>query len=184
VIQTFAIAPLWRRVSAGLVDFLLVLVFMATFGWVCSLTKVSALVLFSPLCILPLIYVVLLHARYGATIGKAAFGIRVVRTDNSKIGLKEALRRSAVDGLFYAHWTLMVGIGVVSLPSESFSGQGWFSLFQELRPYFPAHFEDVDIASTVWSLSEFFTVLLNRRRRSVHDFIAGTIVVCRGNRDV
>jgi uncharacterized RDD family membrane protein YckC len=35
----------------------------------------------------------------------------------------------------------------------------------------------IDIFQNVWICSEVFVVLLNRRKRALHDFIGGTVVI-------
>ena len=36
---------------------------------------------------------------------------------------------------------------------------------------------DLNIAFNIWIWSEFFVLLLNKRRRAIHDFIAETVVI-------
>ncbi|MNR36189.1 hypothetical protein D3C85_1540850 [compost metagenome] len=41
----------------------------------------------------------------------------------------------------------------------------------------PLWYPAVNVALQVWIWGEFITMLLNKRRRAVHDYMAGTVVV-------
>ena len=47
----------------------------------------------------------------------------------------------------------------------------------ESKPYLVLLIYAHLIASTLWYVAELVTMLFNRKRRAVHDFIAGTVVV-------
>ena len=44
----------------------------------------------------------------------------------------------------------------------------------------PSWFKPVQIFQQIWIWSEFIVLLTNRKRRAIHDFIAGTVVVREG----
>ncbi|MFH3639525.1 RDD family protein, partial [Acinetobacter baumannii] len=43
--------------------------------------------------------------------------------------------------------------------------------------FYPAWYSIVNSASELWTWSEFIVLLFNKRKRAIHDFIAGTIVI-------
>ena len=171
------LASFWRRLLAGFVDVVLALLFSVVVGWLGTLSKASALIFLPIMWAVFLLYQASFHALFGATIGKLLSRIRVSRLDGSAIGLKESLRRSSVDILATTHWLYMVVPATLSLPPESFHGQGWGNLFHGLKPTLSPSFEVAEVVMFLWLVAEFVTMLFNRKRRAVHDFLAGTIVV-------
>jgi uncharacterized RDD family membrane protein YckC len=171
------LASFSRRVGAGVIDFLIVLIYIQSVGWLATLSKSAALVLVLPVCLVPLLYHIALHALFGQTIGKHVARIRVNQKDGSPIGVRQAILRSSVDALFSVHWLFVVGFAVLQLPSSQFTGQGWSDLYQTLQLTFPPHFETVVLVSGVWGWSEFITMFFSKQRRAIHDYIAGTVVV-------
>ena len=102
-------------------------------------------------------YSILLHARYGQTVGKRVCRIRIVdHLTGTQISLNQALLRDSglLIGLFYA---------VAVLKGEDFD---------------PNHLTGtVALVAGIWFMLEIITMLLNEKRRALHDLIAGTVVV-------
>jgi uncharacterized RDD family membrane protein YckC len=46
-------------------------------------------------------------------------------------------------------------------------------------PLYPSWYDLVTIGTNVWVWGELFVLLLNKRKRAIHDFIAGTVVINR-----
>jgi uncharacterized RDD family membrane protein YckC len=172
-------ASFWRRLGAGTVDLIVLAFFVTAFGKVAALSKDTAYVLLPVLWATTASYTVVMHARYGATWGKMLCGIRVIHTDGRSLGWSGAFARSAVDLVFTVYWLSLVVPATFALPPESFRGQSWGSLFHTIKQDFPASYDIADWAMVIWAWSEFLTMLLNKNRRAIHDFIAGTVVVVR-----
>jgi uncharacterized RDD family membrane protein YckC len=155
----------WRRLGAGLIDGLVVLsveyVYDEVYPWGESdLSGFVGGVIFG-LCSFG--YTVVLHWKYGKTIGKMITRVTVLRNDTeAKINFRMALvRDSPWIAIAVATWVLIA----VALFSESahetvrvlggivgWSSFGWFAL-------------------------EVISMLTNEKRRAIHDYIAGTVVV-------
>ncbi len=106
-------------------------------------------------------YSIHFHGTYGGTIGKLKCGIRVVDAKTEQpIGLRQAFMRDAVPlclalGLYVYAFTLR--------GEESFEESTYVA-------WVPALFG-------FWFLAEILTMLTNEKRRALHDFIAGTVVI-------
>jgi len=112
------------------------------------------------------LYTVLLHARYGQTLGKRVVGVKVLDVSESRIPtLSQALLRDSVyivlNTLTLAYLFMLVLRGQYtavaltdSAPARIMNWIGWG-----------------------WFLTEFVTMLMNDKRRALHDFIARTVVV-------
>jgi uncharacterized RDD family membrane protein YckC len=166
-----------RRVGAGVIDFFILAMFARTVGSFGASSRMAAAAAVALLTFAPLLYQILLHAKFGQTIGKYLLGISVRRTDFSPIGFREALLRSSVDGVFSLHWLAVLAIAMHSLPESAFANRGWSNLYASLEPSLPPHFQAVSVLGAIWVWSEFVTMLFSEQRRAVHDFIARTVVL-------
>jgi len=111
------------------------------------------------------VYSVTLHAIYGQTLGKMALEVKVVDCITEKnISTKQAMLRDCVP-------IAMIVLGILTSISIQLTGTNqvpdWL-LYGTL--VFTASF-------SIWHLLEIVTMLFNEKRRALHDFIAGTVVV-------
>jgi len=112
------------------------------------------------------LYSVLLHARYGQTLGKMATKIKVLDLSEEHIpSLRQAFIRD---------------IGYILLNTLSLV---WF-LYLVVAGHYTSQVDVLfgpgillGFASLGWFLLEIITMLTNPKRRAFHDFIAGTVVV-------
>jgi len=172
-------ATFWLRLGAGAIDFGLNLVATLAIGLLASQSKSLALMLMPALWLAAAVYEPVLHAKFGATLGKYVLGIRVVNLCGQPIKWSAAVLRSAISIALSAYWIYCTGSALFNLPSQEFHGQGWSDLFQTLRHDFPPHYEQFEPYLGIWFWSEFATMLLNPRRRAIHDYMAGTVVIVR-----
>ncbi len=111
------------------------------------------------------IYVIVMHGLCGQTIGKMICNVKVVDHDTERdISMTQSIKRSSVDVFL----TLALLISITALTTTNNNdykvllGVGIFSL---------------SFASIAWALSEFISMLFNKKRRALHDFIGQTVVV-------
>jgi uncharacterized RDD family membrane protein YckC len=114
------------------------------------------------------LYSVLLHARYGQTVGKRAMGVKVMDVSETKIpSVAQASLRDVgyivinISSLIYFIY-LVVGHKYVTGPQQVENG-----LPGDILAY----------TSLAWFLLEVVTMLTNEKRRAFHDYIARTVVV-------
>jgi len=168
-------AGLWPRLLAHLVD-LVVCAPLVVLGWPGLLSKNAALGAAIPLLFAGAAYSVALHARFGQTIGKMVAGVKIVTVGGGPIGWREALLRDSVG----------IGLGLIStattiaaflrIPEASWSHH-WMRQAELIRDAKPAWGRAAGTAASVWFWSELVVLLLNRKKRALHDFIAGTVVI-------
>jgi uncharacterized RDD family membrane protein YckC len=93
------------------------------------------------------------------------------------IGWIEAWKRSSVD-LVFAFLVLVFEIWALAhVDPMKFSSLGVLERTKLLQQHQPSWFSSVNILQQVWIWSEVVILLFNRRKRAIHDFIAGTVVV-------
>src|SRR5262245_35296525 len=113
------------------------------------------------------VYSVMMHGYYGQTLGKMACRVKVLDISERPITMMQAFLRDSV----------IIGITVISSAISLnllLTGGGIQSTnFQNLQMV-------IAFASFAWFMAEILTMLTNKKRRAVHDFIAGTVVVRTG----
>jgi len=123
---------------------------------------VSSVILYSSYWL----YNVLLHARYGQTLGKMAMKIQVLDVSEERIPtFRQAFLRDIgyivlnTLSLVYLVYLVLAGEYVVDAEINSLPGRilMW--------------------ASLGWFLLEIITMATNEKRRALHDYIAGTVVI-------
>lgn len=140
----------WDRFMAGLIDSIALFAILSPIAYFSGF-EYGAMpdYLFA---FFPYAYSVFLHGRYGRTLGKKIMGLKVIdKSETREIGYRQAfLRESPPLAMIFL---LLVG-----------------SRWTPMGEY-------VNQIDTAWFLVEVITVLFNDKRRAVHDFIAGTVVV-------
>ena len=113
---------------------------------------------------LPYLYNVLMHGKYGQTIGKMATKVKVVDVSLAKLSMRQAFLR---DSVYIALTTVAVIIGIPGIIDGGNSYQNPNTVSVRILAY----------ASLAWFVVELVTMLTNSKRRALHDFIAGSVVV-------
>lgn len=122
-------------------------------------------------------YNVFFNAHFGGSPGKLALGIRITKPDGSYIGWGEAWKRSSVD-LVYTTLILYCNVfALVQVEADQYSALGFSDRSRLLQTYYPPWFSVADVLEQVWFWSELVVLLFNKRKRAIHDLIAGTVVI-------
>lgn len=165
----------WSRAVANWIDGFVFLPLGALYLWLFSLSRPTAmLVVVAAPCVANL-YTILLHRRYGQTLGKMVARIKVTRLDGSPIAMREALLRSSVDVSFGVVW-IAVSVYVLATWTGEWSQLPFLDrnrLFDSRNPLQPWY----SYVSNGWYWSELIVLLLNKKRRALHDYIAETVVL-------
>jgi uncharacterized RDD family membrane protein YckC len=168
-----------QRLGAGIVDFVLVLpitIAAAFFGRKSpSATLAAECIQF--MLVAP--YQPAMHASFGQTVGKMAFHIEVRRTDGTVLTWANSLRRSCVDLVLGTAMTIASLWAWSLFPIDSFAQMTWAQRVHEHTQLGRLWFPVLRGACEIWVWGEFITMLFNKRRRAVHDFLGGTVVVQR-----
>jgi uncharacterized RDD family membrane protein YckC len=110
-------------------------------------------------------YSILMHAKYGQTIGKMLSGITVMNLKEERhVNLKESVLRDSV-------WIFV-----------SLTGFFYFLIMALLNPdrtteNFLLYDDYNGIVAGIWLIIELVSMMTNKKRRAVHDYIAGSVVV-------
>lgn len=169
-------AGFWPRLMAGVLDLGVYFLFYI----LCRVVMGSHFYGFLPFGLMGVLYLSLclwMMVRWGQTPGKMMVGIKVVRLDFSEVGWGTALLRDSLTVLV-SGWDLLksflIVLGFISaglLPLGFKEGDSFWVLFLRLFD------EKLNLFVLIWLFSECLVLLTNPRRRALHDFLAGTLVV-------
>lgn len=110
------------------------------------------------------LYTIYFHGKYGQTVGKMACKVKVVRaTTEEQISFARAFVRDSFPLLFSLPLLISTPNIMILTPEEEhefFITKSWLFLIP-----------------MIWFWAEVITMLTNDKRRAIHDFIAGTVVV-------
>lgn len=159
----------WRRLFAQWVDGIVLLPLSFIGIWITRAASEQEFVIYlwqfiSSIAVY--VYTILMHGSFGQTVGKMACGVIVLdKSETQKISLRQAFYRDCVPLILMLFFMVISNpIAVKSGQAESFDGP----------PVLLILFGSMNL---VWSVTEIVTMLSNKKRRALHDYIAGSVVV-------
>ena len=158
--QTF-----WRRFGAGLVDGILFLPITLLPDLIFDMSSsrnfiIAEIVFFTSWTS----YVAIGHGIFGYTVGKKLCKVKLLDINEKEpIGIPRALLRESV-------W-ILITVGLIIYLAIQTWERGYFTE-EEVTKY-----ENFQMISTAWVIIELITMLSNYKRRALHDYIAGSVVV-------
>ena len=160
----------WRRFFAGIVDGVVLL----PLGYLLDLSPPSVLelngisdtayMLFTSIlwhaCVFG--YSIVLHWKYGQTLGKKLCEVRVVDVGETRLlTLDQSFRRDAIP-------IALVVISIMLFTLQLFIGDLWLGVLSAGL---------LGSVNLIWFLLEIITMATNDKRRAFHDYIARSVVV-------
>lgn len=170
-------AGFWRRFGAFWLDFLVFLPVIGLSVWLGEMSRMASLYATVPGLLIGLWFHVYLVKRYGGTPGKLMLKIRITRTDGSQVGYREALLRYSVLFVFSSLQSIALIIATLSMSDMEYSSLTFDVRSAKLVEIAPSWYQPIYILMNIWIWSEFIVMLTNKRRRAIHDFMAGTVVI-------
>jgi len=170
-------AGFWRRLCSFYVDVLIIVPLGIFFVWLEGFDRTLSIFIVAISSVLFAMYNVFFNARFGGTPGKLALGIRITKPDGSRIGWKEAWKRSAVD-LVFSFFVLVLQVWSLFLVDPAdYASMKWLQRGSLVLKYYPDSYHTIQMFQNIWIWSEFVVLLFNTRKRALHDFIAETVVI-------
>ncbi len=116
--------------------------------------------------IIGILYYVLMHYKYGQTVGKMIVRIKVIDVSEERLlSLYQACLRNILS-------ILLLPFSIYIYYILAFSGKDMPSIIAD-NPWM-SYMTFIILA---WVLLEFITMLFNEKRRAIHDLIAGSVVI-------
>jgi len=170
-------AGFWKRFCAVLLDFCIIALFGLLFIWLEGFGRTLAIIIAIPSSLLFQVYSIFFNARFGGTPGKLLVGIRITKPDGSQIGWPEAWKRSAVDIAFNLIILLVTILALIRVDPIQYVALPFMKRMFLLQTLWPSWYGLVIPFQQVWFWSNIAFLLIDKRKRALHDLIAGTIVV-------
>jgi uncharacterized RDD family membrane protein YckC len=176
--QRITYGGFWRRLGANLIDMIVLIpIGLLSFYFIIQANIWVAIFIQLIGGIIGAIYTTTLHALYGATLGKMATGLQVRKINFTPIGWVEAVKRNSVDYGF----TILSLIGNISvlliIPLDELHQSSVFELGKLIQSYQSPVYSLIQSMFTLWFWGEVIVLLFNKKKRAIHDYIAGTVVV-------
>jgi uncharacterized RDD family membrane protein YckC len=170
-------AGFWTRLGSLFLDFIFILPVVSLVQYLNGLSKSIFFYTIVPNLLFSFWYNAYLPKKYGATPGKLLVGITIIKLDGQPIGWREAiLRHIVLWGLTILASAIMM-LTLMEADDETYTSLGWLQRSQYLMSLSPLFFKLYSWTSNIWIYSEFIVLLTNKRKRAIHDFIAGTVIV-------
>lgn len=175
--STLRYAGFWQRFFAFVVDFLVLLPLTGLVIWLGEKSRLFMLYWFVPGIVIGVLFHVYLVKRYGGTPGKLVLKTRIAMTDGSAVTMKAAMLRYAGLLILSSLSSLALLQATLGMSDETYLSLDYITRSTKMVELAPGWYGAVSILLQVWIWSEFITMLFNKRRRALHDFIAGTVVL-------
>ena len=117
--------------------------------------------------------------RFGGTPGKLIVGIRIRKLDGGPVGYREAFLRYLPDFVFTLLTSVALILPLLRMTDGEYQSLAFLERNMRIAKLAPSWYRPLQIAQQVWVWGEFVVLLTNSKRRALHDFIAGTVVVHR-----
>ncbi len=156
----------WKRFFAGIIDAFFIYILSYVFELFFPDAINSYVVIF--FTFLPFIYSIGMHGHSGQTLGKKFMEVQVTNSkDEKSITYLQAFLRDLIPiiGL-----TTMVVMSLYTPEINTVEDMEQHKDFYRIMAILGA-------TNMIWYISEFVTMLFNKKRRAVHDYIASTVVV-------
>ena len=176
--QKLSYGGFWRRLAANLID-VIILIPIGYFNYyLITQSSIWIEIIFQLVFgIIGALYTTSMHALFGATVGKMAAGLQVRKLNLTPIGWLEAIKRNSVDYAF----TVLGIIGSISvlfvIPIEELQQATFYEFGQLIQSYQSPIYASIQLIFGIWFWSEVVVLLFNKKKRAIHDYIGGTVVV-------
>jgi uncharacterized RDD family membrane protein YckC len=175
--DTLRYAGFGPRLASLLLDLVVMLPLMALSFWGSAHFRLFDIYYFLPGIVFGLFYSVYLVRRFGGTPGKLMVGIRIRKLDGEPVGYREAFLRYLPDTLLGILLSIALTIPVFHMTDAEYHSLTFMELNKRTVELAPTWYRPVQWIQTAWVWGELIVLLTNRKRRALHDFIAGTVVV-------
>ena len=165
------------RLAAKILDLIIMLPVSGLLVYINGLSKSAYFYAIVPTLLIGIIYEVVLVKIYGGTPGKLIMGIKIIQKNGDDINWRAAFYRYSVE-FFLAVLGIYVMILTLNLIDDStYASLGFMKKYQLIATINPIPSQVQSWLNGLWSISGLVVLVSNVRKRSTHDFIAGTVVV-------
>jgi uncharacterized RDD family membrane protein YckC len=170
-------AGFWVRLGSLLLDSLILLPIGLLIMWADGQYRLFQFYYLLPGILFGLFYGVYLVKRFGGTPGKLIVGIRIRKVDGEPVGYREAILRYLPDAILGLLMSIALLFPLFHMSNAEYHSLAFLERSQRLAAQAPSWYQPLVWIQNIWVWGELIVLLTNEKRRALHDFIAGTVVV-------
>lgn len=170
-------AGFWIRFGSLLLDILIISPVIVIVLYLNGLSKNAYYYTVIPTLLFHFWYHIYLVRKNGGTPGKLISGIKILKTDGTDLTWREAILRHIVSFSLTIIMSIITMIAISQADTEHYESLNWMYKQQYLMTLLPVYYSLYTWTSNLWTYGELFVLLLNKRKRALHDFIAETVIV-------
>jgi len=167
----------WRRVSAQLLDVVFILPVVAISVALAGLGRGTYVVLAALMWLFNFGYYIYLVKRFGGTPGKLFLGLRIVQLNGLAVSYQQASLRYIVFLFLSTCSFLALVVATLAMTDADYASLDWRHRAVAQVALAPSWYPWTERLLHIWVLGLVIVMLTNSERRTIHDFIAGTVVV-------
>lgn len=176
-VDSLRYAGFWPRSGSLLLDFAILFPLSGLVLWGEHYYRLFDVYYLLPGVLFGLFYYVYLVKRFGGTPGKLIMSIRIRKLDGGPVGYREAFIRYLPEFILSSAISVALIVPLLHMSDAEYLSLSFLSRYQRLAALAPSWYKTARIALSIWVWGELIVLLTNRKRRALHDFIAGTVVV-------
>ncbi len=165
------------RLASLMLDFIVLLPLTALVFWASGHWRLFDVYYIVPGTLFGLFYSVYLVRRFGGTPGKLLVGIRIRKVDGEPVAYREAFLRYLVDFVLCLLMSIAMLFPVFHMTDAEYQSLSFMESAKRMTKLAPSWYRPLMWVYNVWVWGELIVLLTNRKKRAIHDFIAGTVVV-------
>jgi len=169
------------RLYSILLDFLILLPLNFIVLLINSYSKDMYFITLGPNMLIIFWYHVYLVKKFGGTPGKLIVGIKVLKLNLRPISWKEAILRYIVLFGLTIYGFIATISSITNADTQIYNNLGWLQKQQYLIFLSPILYKIYTWSTNIWVYSELIVLLTNEKKRAIHDYIAGTVIVDNNN---
>ena len=170
-------AGFWRRFGALWLDFLIVAPWNILVLYITNADRLNILYTIIPSYMFFIFYSIYCVKRWGGTPGKLILKIIIVNCSGNSVGWKEAILRHSVDFFLGMLINLAMIVVLLGMTDDQYSSMKYLDRGRWIMNNLPFWHKPAFWLNQIWVWSEFIVLLCNKRKRALHDYIAGTVVI-------
>lgn len=167
----------WLRLAAQLLDVLFMLPFIGLNLWLGTVWRYFYAVWVIPGTLIGMFLTVYLVLRYGGSPGKLILKLRIQMKDGARVTTKAAVLRVAPLMALSVATSIGTAYAAILMDEATYRSIGFMQRSAVLSASAPGWSTWASMLMQVWMWVSVPVMLLNKRRRAIHDFLAGTVVV-------
>ncbi len=177
-----ATAPLhyggfWLRFGAYWLDALIFAPVSALLTWLNSLHREAIFFTLIPSFALSIFFHVYCVKRWGGSPGKLICGLRIVKLNSEPAGWREAWLRHSILFLISLASVAVYIYAISQMSNTEYLKLSFLERSKRIVELGGTAQTALTWISQIWIWSEFIVLLTNKRRRALHDYVAGTLVI-------